>query len=209
LSEINYKFFYWGHFLLKTQIDEILRRELLDECRKAKDYFPHNLSRLDNEYTFSDQQLQKFVPRLNVYLDMYKKLYQENWNRTLEGDLRIQAMWVNFQKENEWRPPHFHSNCDASYVIYLDMPKIEPLAEGVGFQYTPGGVVFENNIKAQFSDKLKSIDSLVHLPENGDMFIFPYNLQHYSVPFKTKATRISLSGNLEIINDTNKFKENI
>ena len=71
MSEINYKFFYWGHFLLKTQIDEILRRELLDECRRAKDYFPHDLSRLDNEYTFSDQQLQKFVPRLNVYLDMY------------------------------------------------------------------------------------------------------------------------------------------
>ena len=68
--------------------------------------------------------------------------------------------------------------------------------------------MFENDIKAQFSDKLKSINSLVHLPENGDMFIFPYNLQHYSVPFKTKATRISLSGNLEVINDTNIRQQN-
>jgi len=196
--ELNYKFYYWGPFLLKTRIDENLRNDLLNECKKAKSYFAHDLSKLEDEYTFDDQQLAKFVPRLKIYLDMYKKAYQEHWDCGLIDDIKIQAMWVNFQKENEWRPPHFHSNCDASYVIYLDVPSVESLGENVGNEYTPGGIVFKNDLKAQFQNKLKSIDRLAYLPENGDMFIFPYDLEHYSVPFKTKATRISLSGNLEI-----------
>ena len=37
-------------------------------------------------------------------------------------------------------------------------------------------------------------------PETGDFFIFPALLQHWVVPYKTKCTRVSVSGNLTIIN---------
>ena len=37
-------------------------------------------------------------------------------------------------------------------------------------------------------------------PKTGDMIIFPALLQHWVVPFKSKVTRISVSGNMEIMN---------
>ena len=33
-------------------------------------------------------------------------------------------------------------------------------------------------------------------PEEGDMFIFPAWLKHWVAPFKSKCTRISVSGNV-------------
>ena len=36
-------------------------------------------------------------------------------------------------------------------------------------------------------------------PETGDFYMFPA-LQHWVCPFKSKVTRISVSGNLRIIN---------
>jgi len=35
------------------------------------------------------------------------------------------------------------------------------------------------------------------------MIIFPALLQHWVVPFKSKCTRISVSGNLEVVNRKN------
>ena len=40
-------------------------------------------------------------------------------------------------------------------------------------------------------------------PQTGDMFMFPALLQHWVCPFKSKVTRISVSGNLRIINKEN------
>ena len=34
----------------------------------------------------------------------------------------------------------------------------------------------------------------------GDFFMFPALLQHWVLPFKSKCTRISVSGNLRLIN---------
>ena len=36
------------------------------------------------------------------------------------------------------------------------------------------------------------------LPKTGDIFIFPASLKHYVYPFKSKVTRISVSGNLNL-----------
>lgn len=198
MSNLNYKFFYWGPLLIQTRIDDALRLDLLAESKNASLKFDHTLSKLENEYSFNDSQVKQFSERLKPYFDMYRHVYETNWNLGLIDELKIKTMWVNFQTQNEWRPPHFHSKCDASFVIYLDVPKVEPIEENVYGEYKPGGIVFKNFTKAQYADKLKSIDIVSHLPESGDMFIFPYSLEHYSVPFKTQATRISISGNLTI-----------
>ena len=37
-------------------------------------------------------------------------------------------------------------------------------------------------------------------PETGDFLMFPALMQHWVMPFKSKVTRISVSGNLRIVN---------
>jgi hypothetical protein len=39
-------------------------------------------------------------------------------------------------------------------------------------------------------------------PKTGDFFVFPAKLHHTVAPFKSDVTRISVSGNLEIVNKT-------
>ena len=39
------------------------------------------------------------------------------------------------------------------------------------------------------------------VPEEATMFMFPAYLRHMVYPFRSKCTRISVSGNLEVINN--------
>ena len=43
--------------------------------------------------------------------------------------------------------------------------------------------------------KRDCINSVNVMPETGDFFIFPTMLTHWVFPFKSNATRISVSGN--------------
>ena len=38
------------------------------------------------------------------------------------------------------------------------------------------------------------------IPQTGDFLMFPALLQHWVCPFKSKITRVSVSGNMEITN---------
>ena len=58
----------------------------------------------------------------------------------------------------------------------------------------PGGIDFRIALGRQ--QGIHSIDSNKFFPEEGDMFIFPSHLEHWVYPFKSKVTRISISGNL-------------
>ena len=47
---------------------------------------------------------------------------------------------------------------------------------------------------------LSPIDSIMHIPVTGEMFIFPSYLMHYVSAFYTKGIeRISVSGNISIV----------
>jgi hypothetical protein len=81
----------------------------------------------------------------------------------------------------------------------MSVPKqLEHTNKNIAQEYTPGSIVFEYNKHAQYKDKLVNLDSCTYLPEDGDIVIFPSTLRHYSVPFTTEATRISISGNINI-----------
>ena len=69
-----------------------------------------------------------------------------------------------------------------------------------GTSAKPGSLMFE--FTQQAKPKWAQTGNAIR-PTTGDMFIFPALLQHWVVPFKSKCTRISVSGNIEIINRQN------
>ena len=101
-------------------------------------------------------------------------------------------------KPGDFNPVHTHGG-DYSFVIFLDVPK-ELKKDQDAFEGTsavPGSLMFEftQQAKPKWAQTGQSFR-----PNTGDMIIFPALLQHWVVPYKSKCTRVSVSGNLEIVN---------
>tara|TARA_B110000305_G_scaffold78061_1_gene87780 strand:- start:2892 stop:3497 length:606 start_codon:yes stop_codon:yes gene_type:complete len=190
---------YWGPLLTKTSLDVDAMSKLNEKMNNANDYFHHNISKLNKEYNFNKEEIANINLLLQPYFDSYRNVYLHTWGQEEVGKFVCTNAWVNYQQQREWRPPHFHNNCDASFVIYMSVPKnLEHKDKDIADEYTPGSIVFEYNKHAQYKDKLFNLDSCTYMPNDGDIVIFPSNLRHYSVPFTTEATRISISGNINI-----------
>jgi hypothetical protein len=112
-------------------------------------------------------------------------------------------MWINYQRKNEFNPPHDHAD-DLSFVIYLKVPEEikKEFKEYKGRSSGPGGISFiygEGNRQA--------ITYQSHFPEEGDLFIFPAWLKHFVAPFKADVERISVSGNISAQVPLNSLKQ--
>ena len=101
-------------------------------------------------------------------------------------------------KPGDFNPKHTHGG-DYSFVLFLDVPKQlkKEQKEFEGTSTPPGSLMFEYTQQARprWATTGASIS-----PETGDFYLFPALLQHWVVPFKSEITRISVSGNLTILN---------
>ena len=95
--------------------------------------------------------------------------------------------WVNYQKKNEYNPPHRHSGT-FSFVIWLNLPYDTEKEKAAyrsstdfNFQFVQDGQIQQCPID----------------PKEGDIILFPAGLWHSVHPFfLSDDFRISLSGNI-------------
>ena len=195
-QKINYAVLTWGPCVARMQISEEFHKLLLEEAHESQQeslLFQHRLAGIiQKEYQFRD------ISKMQPYLTDIVKVYDQVWDKWRNAEQRsvnkylIRSMWVNYQRKNEFNPPHDHSD-DLSFVIYLKVPeeiKTE-FNNYKGKSSGPGGISFiygEGNRQA--------ITYQAHFPKERDLFIFPAWLKHYVAPFKADVERISVSGNL-------------
>jgi hypothetical protein len=200
--EIDFNYYNWGPLLCQCRLTQDQLNTLKQACDRADRYFEHDLFKLNKEYVFTEQDYEHFKKALQPYLDGYVHVYNNNWsNLNLNGSFELGTIWVNFQQEKESRPIHIHSNCDASFVIYVDIPesiKEEHRADHAT-DMQPGTITFRHASRPDYSDILKDISTQTFFPRPGDMFIFPYSLEHFTTPFYGEGARISVSGNLKYV----------
>ena len=196
--KINSSYYQWGPLLYYSKVEPLILKELDKTAKKSKHHFNHKLSKLKKEPNFSPQNIKKFKLLLQPYLNAFCLVYNSRCNSADKflKKLELENIWANYQTNNEWRPPHYHTNCEASFVIYLDIPSDLKTFTDVSTEYQPGAVVFDYHRKDESRNYFKSINKHVVFPQRGDIFIFPYDLNHYTVPFYNTKTRVSISGNL-------------
>jgi hypothetical protein len=56
-------------------------------------------------------------PYFDTYSDAHKTWYGTNVTKIETADV-----WVNYMKKGEYNPPHTHTKCALSSVLYLEMP---------------------------------------------------------------------------------------
>ena len=190
------KFYYWGPLLFHTKIsdEDISKILLLCIKEKDKDYRKNLAGHIKEEYAINTHELNNILtPYFNNYLQCFT-----HWYETEIKSIEMISSWVNFMKAGEFNPPHTHTDCDFSCVIYLDIPKklIQENKEYIGTNLQKGGPG-SISFRLKISDSKYNISNVSCFPEKGDFFIFPASLEHFVFPFKSDCERISVSANFK------------
>ena len=194
---MEYRYYHWGPFLFHSQITPDECKMLIKKGKKCRnkphDYRAQLAGHLSEEYRLTDTKgiAEWFEKYLIAYSHGYTKWRGKGFTPPWIN-LRIEVLWINYMKSNDFNPPHAHSG-DLSFVIYPDVPQ-EIIKENKKFKGTmtgPGGISW---LFAESHEQY--IDTVYMMPQTGDLFIFPASLKHWVFPFRSKVERISVSGNI-------------
>tara|TARA_R100001086_G_C11837799_1_gene258308 strand:+ start:442 stop:1143 length:702 start_codon:yes stop_codon:yes gene_type:complete len=196
----------WGPCVIRFKITEKFKKLLLEEAKEAtKDYRENLAGQLDKELGYSDESKNKALPFVSQYLGIYDQMFQQFRNKAYDKkpEYFMSSMWINFQRQYEFNPPHDHDGC-LSFVIYLSIPEKlkKEHAAYKGKSAGPGGIQFIYGEGGR-----DCVTYMSHFPEEGDMFIFPAWLKHWVSPYKSDVVRVSVSGNIHNSAPLNQIKK--
>ena len=194
-DQIQVQMFNWGPCVVKVKITDELKKLLLTEARKNKLDFTDKLAGILNKETgYSDESKNLIVPEISKYLGVYDQMFEKFINKPYEKRPHyiMTALWINYQKQNDFNPPHDHDG-KLSFVIYLQIPDElkKENASYKGKSCGPGGIQFVYGDGPRDCVTYQSF-----MPEENDMYIFPAWLKHWVAPYKSDCIRISVSGNV-------------
>ena len=195
LSHTNF-----GPYLARTKLPDYVIKKLLSEGKKTKQTYNHKLAgHLDNQFLYPQKVQEWFYNEIHPVIQAYRTGHcKYHGIKELNTELQADDLWINYMKPGDFNPKHSHGG-DYSFVLFLDVPK-KLEKEATEFQGTgakPGTLLFE--FTQQAKPRWATTGTTV-LPETGMFYMFPALLQHWVCPFKSKVTRISVSGNLRILN---------
>ena len=191
---IQYNLFRWGPCLVKLKISKENRLLLLKEAKASKTDFESRLAGIVNkQVAFRDYKVfEEFFGKVfELYADALKKWTGDD-SINFKQKYELDALWANFQGPGDFNPPHDNGG-SLSWVIYLDIPEVLKFENSKykGRSAGPGGITFIYG-----DGPRESVTHHSSFPAAGDMYIFPAWLKHWVFPFKSKCTRVSVSGNV-------------
>jgi len=196
-KKIDYSFFHWGPFLYKTTLTEDELKDVKNLCIKdsTKDARINLAGLIKNEYTIDRTKL---FPILLPYLESYAKTYQDYSGKIFGKQLELVTSWVNYMTKFESNPIHTHDE-DLSFVIFTEIPKElkQQWNDTISSGPKPGAI----NFMISLDNKQRAINQHSFQPNEGDFYIFPADLNHFVTHFEAEGERISVSGNLKIIEE--------
>jgi len=203
IKQVDYDHMNWGPYVMKTKVPDYIIKKLKTEGKKAKQSYNHALAgHLDNQFLYPPKVQQWFYSEIHPIIQAYRNGHcKYHGIEDLTVELQADDLWVNYMQSGDFNPVHTHGG-DYSFVLFLDIPKAleKEQKKFKGTSAKPGSLMFEYTQQARprWATTGTSIS-----PKTGDFFMFPALLEHWVAPFKSKVTRISVSGNLRIMNRAN------
>ena len=187
---LSYNFFHWGPLLFKIKLNPTDLNSCLKLCSKKSSEVNETLAGVIKHEHYVNSH--KYYKIIDPYLALFRHAYNHWYNKPLTQSIMVTSSWVNFMVAGEYNPPHIHTDCDFSSVLFIQIPKKirEENKKFTGTAGGPGSISFTYGEPQKYSLSKKSI-----LPEEGDLFIFPATLTHFVAPFMSKEERISIGAN--------------
>ena len=203
IEKVDYSHINWGPYVMKTKVPDYIIKKLKTEGKKTKTSYNFSLAgHLDNQFLYPTKVKQWFYSEIHPIIQAYRNGHcKYHGIEELNVELRADDLWVNYMQPGDFNPMHTHGG-DYSFVLFLDVPKqLKKEQENYkGTSAKPGSLMFEYTQQAK--PRWATTGTAIK-PQTGDFFMFPALLQHWVCPFKSKVTRISVSGNLKIMNKAN------
>ena len=202
-NPFGYSFFYWGPMLFKIKLNLKDLKEGAKLCSKEASLVSDTLAgTIKHEHYVSTCEYYKVI---DPYLNSFRHSYRQWYGKPLTATIKVMTAWVNFMVAGEFNPPHIHTQCDFSSVLFVKVPE-KLKEEHQKFKGTGGG---PGSISFTYGEvQTHSLGSRHFFPEEGDLYIFPATLYHFVSPFTSKGERISISANFTFdINRNTLFKK--
>ena len=123
--KINVSTFNWGPCVIKLKITDYFKKLLLSEGKgNVLDFKTKLAGIIEKETGYSEESKAKVVPYMSQYLGVYDQMFEKFVNKKYERkpEYILSALWINYQKANEFNPPHDHDG-KLSFVTYLSIPE--------------------------------------------------------------------------------------
>ena len=154
---------------------------LSGKIKKEYDVHKH-LKQADTE-----EEIPNFVSRAN---DTYEKDSAFKW------DVKFYNAWGNDQKEGEYQIVHQHSGKSTigySSILFLKVPDFGPEFTETALP-TNGRTVLLGKAGGSLNNTCHTINPVV-----GDMYVFPYDMEHLVYPFIGSGIRRTISMNFDLL----------
>ena len=160
----------------------------------------------DNDNWFYQTVL---IPLIGKFMECFPFYVSQVNVLTENAPFCLSSFWVNFQKENEFNPPHNHTGL-FSFVIWVKIP--------TDWKEQHSLPISVNSNAPKASDFEFSHVSMIGLPSHtsyllnkkseGCMLFFPAKLMHQVYPFyNCDKERVSISGNIKFDISENSMKK--
>jgi hypothetical protein len=189
------------------KVDKELNDELLERGKKqTKPYNELLVANIENEFGFDDNDKKVLYPKILPYLKDYVEKYVTPNDKEINFDLEIRDIWINFQRQGEYNPPHIHPG-HLSFCFYVQIPEELKDEKTIAFAHPPGSISFTlqeypkirgvlNNLEMQIDNAVLPKWFYNHLPRTCDLIVFPSYVSHFVESFKTAGIeRVSIAGN--------------
>ena len=180
---------------------------VINEARKQpEDMKPElagNISssiRLESSSPLLEEFVTKTIPS---FMDSHMQNYGPPWRAVMkEGqEFTLESLWVNFQKQHEFNPPHDHSGV-YSFVIWMQIPTSYAEQKKLPICAESNADNHISNFAFSYTNTLGRVSTFAYNMEKeaeGYMVMFPSTMLHQVFPFyDNDGERISISGNITI-----------
>ena len=191
----NHEYIPFGPYLAKMEIDLEFCKRLLEVGKTlTKKYNTELAGNIDEEYLYDLKKHPWIEPEIKVCVNTWISGWRKfSGISDFDPQIRLDPLWINFQKAGEYNPIHLHPGCNLSFVLFLEIPE-EMLKEKSKISGIPPGYLgfmYGENIVLH-----GSVTHRVIQPKVGTLVMFPSILRHYVSHFTSNVIRTSVSGNI-------------
>ena len=148
-----------------------------------------------------------------VLKEMAEYVWYKNWENYYKVHVakskpppvfKLEELWVNYQKQYEFNPPHFHGGT-YSFVLFMKIPThwkeqhALPVSanstapEASNFQF----LLPQHPHSSEVGEDVMTLDIPLSPEDEGRMLFFPASMTHQVFPFYgSEEERITVSGNI-------------
>lgn len=198
----KHHFAYWGPYLAIMSVDPYFCKRLLKTGMVLTNRYNKNLAgQIKHEKRYNIEKDKWIHQGMKVYIDTWIEGFKKFKHKPrFNPPSELTDMWINCQRAGEHNPLHTHDQCDLSFVLWLKVPPamLNEAKKNTTTGLNPGYIQF-----CYGEEDWRCITNVVYKPQKNVMVMFPSHLRHQVQPFKSKVTRVSIAGNIKLLNTRN------